>query len=268
MKNPENKNPEQQNKTLGDDVENAEGGRSVKIFILFDMIALILIAVVIAFVVLKKPQKTPEYQYQSNLLADNSQMMEFVNAMIQQEKQKESQKRFDHAVFLGDSLTEGISLYNYAKTGNVVAKKGLSIEKAMKKVNTIAKKKPQCVFIMLGINDLNYASYSMDDVEKNYKKLVKKLHKKLPDTKIYIQSLLPVTDKFQKAHKRLTNKRIDKMNHRLKKLGESCDYAIYLDINSLYRNKKGVLPKSFSSDGYHLKAECYTTWIDYLKSQI
>ena len=83
-----------------------------------------------------------------------------------------------------------------------------------------------------------------------------------------MQSLLPVTAKFEKENKALSNKRIGKLNNRLKKISESYDYTAYVDIHSRYVNKKGCLPAKISSDGYHLTIEAYQKWMDYVKNEV
>jgi lysophospholipase L1-like esterase len=203
---------------------------------------------------------------QPEITGDGVAMMEQIDAIIAKQQAKENQKRFENALFVGDSLTEGLGLYGYVKTKNLVAQKGLSIEQAMKKMKTIVKKNPETIYIMLGINDLNYSVYTLDDIEGNYRKLVKKLHKNLPDSKIYVESLLPVTKAFAKEHKNLSNQRINKLNKRLKALSDEYDYTTYVDIHQLYVNKNGDLPKKISSDGYHLKLDAYSDWVDYLKN--
>lgn len=237
-------------------------------FIAFDIIALFIIILVFTSVFNPKAPETIEISYQQTVLEEQPQMMETIQNIIAEGIAESNKERFQHSVFLGDSLTEGLGIYGYVKTGNVIAQKGLSIERAMKKVNKIAKKKPEYVFVMLGINDLNFSSYSMDDIESNYCKLVEKIHKRLPDTKIYVQSLLPVTDKFQKENKRLSNKRINKLNKRLEKLSKEYKYTKYVDIHKLYVNKKGCLPSRISSDGYHLVMDAYATWTDYIKNEM
>ncbi|MDD5948566.1 MAG: GDSL-type esterase/lipase family protein [Lachnospiraceae bacterium] len=238
------------------------------LFILFDVIALVIIGALLFRTFFPKEPEVVELSYEQPMLVEEPQMMEHIQELIAKGVAEQNKERFQHSVFLGDSLTEGLSIYGYVKTSNVVAQKGLSIERAMKKVNTIAKKKPQYVFVMLGINDLNFATYSMDDIEENYRKLVKKLHRKLPDAKIYVQSLLPVTNSFQKEHKRLSNKRINALNKRLKNLSKDYKYTSYVDIHKLYVNKKGCLSSKISSDGYHLKMDAYQNWVEYVKGEM
>ena len=112
------------------------------------------------------------------------------------------------------------------------------------------------------------ATYTVDDIEANYIKLVEKLHDKMPKAKIYIESLLPVTKNYEKAHKLLSNKRINSLNKRLKKIAGKYDYATYLDVHSEYVTSKGCLSSKISSDGYHLQPDAYERWVKLVKETL
>lgn len=252
----------------GENRENTGKNWFLPFFIAFDIIAVLAIILMFSGVFSSKEEEPYMIRYEQVTITDQPDFLSSVQAIIEEETIKANQERFDESVFLGDSLTEGLGIYGYVKTANVVAERGLNIENATKKIKKIIKKKPSYVFIMLGINDLNNSVYSMDDIEDNYCKLLEKLHEKLPETKIYVQSLLPVTAKFEKENKALSNKRIGKLNNRLKKISESYDYTAYVDVHARYVNKKGCLPAKISSDGYHLTIEAYQKWMDYVKNEV
>lgn len=250
-------------------MENTGRNWFLPFFVAFDVVAVLIIILMFSGVFSAKEEGPYELRYEQATIEDQPEFLVSVQTMIEEETIRANQERFDESVFLGDSLTEGLGLYGYVKTANVVAERGLNIENATtKKMKKITKKKPSYVFIMLGINDLNNSVYSMKDIEANYRKLLEKLHGKLPETKIYVQSLLPVTAKFEKDNKALSNKRINTLNKTLKKISESYDYTVYVDIHSRYVNKKGCLPAKISSDGYHLTIEAYQKWIDYVKNEV
>ena len=253
---------------------NRNGTKKNLFFPIFLAVDVILIVLIVGAIVVrsgKKEEKPAEVTvtFEQTLIApEPDNYMESIEEVIEADILRANQQRFREAVFLGDSLTEGLGLYGYVKTKNLVAKKGLSIEQAQKKIGTITKKKPKYIFVMLGINDMNYSGYTLSDIESNYRTLLEKLHKKLPNTKIYLQSLLPVTSKFAKSHKRLSNERIVKMNKRLKKMSTSYEYTSYVDIHSRYVTKKKCLSSKVSSDGYHLKVNAYAKWVNYIKDEM
>lgn len=247
---------------------NMKKNWSAVLLIIFDIVIVIVLIWMLMGAFSTKEQEPYVLRYEQVTIIEQPDFLPSVQAMIEEETIRANQERFEESVFLGDSLTEGLGIYGYVKTSNVVAERGLNIENATKKLKKITKKSPSYVFIMLGINDLNNAIYSMDDIEDNYRTLIEKLHNKLPETKVYVQSLLPVTAQFEKDNKALSNKRIEKLNKRLKKLSESYDYTAYVDVHARYVNKKGCLPAKISSDGYHLTIEAYQKWLDYVKNEI
>ena len=268
MSSPNNDSIDKLNQTENQEDKKKKGVSFLPFFLAFDFVALVLIVLILSGAFSSKEEEIYEIRYEQVTIMEQPDFMVSVQTLIEEETIRANQERFEESVFLGDSLTEGLGIYGYVKTGNVVAERGLNIENATKRVKKIVKKNPSYVFIMLGINDLNNSAYSMDDIEDNYCKLIEKLHGKLPETKIYVQSLLPVTAKFEKDNKALSNKRIDKHNKRLKKISESYDYTVYVDVHSRYVNKKGCLPAKISSDGYHLTIEAYQKWMDYVKNEM
>lgn len=249
-------------------VDTQKGSLFFPLFIAFDIIAIGLIACYFLGVFTPK-EVEPEYvevHFHQTTIETSDTMLDQLAQVFETERKEACQERFEQAMFLGDSLSEGLGIYGYVKEKNVLAVKGLNLLTAKDYIKKIAKKKPKYVFVMLGINDLNCESFSMDYNEKNYRKLIEKIHKKSPDTKVYVESLLPVTSGFAKEHKQLSNKRIVKFNARLAKLSTEYDYTTYVDLHSLYVNEKGNLPKKISADGYHLLSSAYEPWIEYIKN--
>lgn len=240
----------------------------ISAFIIFDIVAVALIVLLLTPVTEKKESENPVAEVTNVNFQDFGPVTARAKEVIAAEKKQKKKNRYDHSVFVGDSLTEGVGIYGFAKTENVVAKKGLNLTTVQKNIGTIAKRKPECIFLMLGINDLNFQGSSVKGVASSYEKLVKKIHKKCPDAHIYVESLLPVTAKFAKSRPALSNKRIVKLNKRYEKLAEKYDYTTYVDLHSLYVNKKGNLPAKKSPDGYHLYSDSYGPWISHMKEVV
>lgn len=79
---------------------------------------------------------------------------------------------FSKAVFLGDSITEGMSFYEVLDQSHVVAKKGLTVFKAEKYINDITNLAPKNIFILLGNNDLFEETLTSKQFINEYNKLV------------------------------------------------------------------------------------------------
>ena len=230
--------------------EQAKSGMFLPVFLIFDAVALIVIALILLGTFSKKETVQEPYflTYEQAVAEAAPDFQKQIEDLTKKWKKEARQERFNNSVFLGDSLTEGLGIYGYVKTKNVVAQKGININAAAKKVKKIVKQNPS--------------------IEERYRNIIKKIHRNLPEAQIYVESLLPVTSAYENSHKKLTNERINKFNKRLKKLSDDYKYTTYVDIHSLYVNKKGCLPSKISSDGYHLKPEAYEKWLDYVKNKM
>lgn len=171
---------------------------------------------------------------------------------------------FKGALFIGDSITEGISAYGILSDANVFAIKGLTIAKAEKEIDTIANKKPEKIYILLGSNDL---LYGMDSIKftSEYAEFTKLIKDKLPETKIYIQSIFPVSKDVENKKPMLSNSRIDEFNRELKSMAEQQGFN-YINVSDLLKDESGIMKKGYSSDGIHVKYHVYSIWLNCVKN--
>jgi lysophospholipase L1-like esterase len=75
--------------------------------------------------------------------------------------------------------------------------------------------KPKKIFILVGINDLS-ASIPIELIVDNYNQIFSKIRNISPITKVYIQSLLPINNKYYKGI--ATNQTIKNLNAKLKSI--------------------------------------------------
>ena len=180
---------------------------------------------------------------------------------------------FDDAVFVGDSLTEGIKLYDIMSNATVLSYTGLGLDNIYTKevitqedgtsvsvMNALENAAPGKIYIMMGANSIGY---DKNTFSKKYGAIIDSAKQFHPDAIIYIESILPVTttNKYK-----LDNQTIDEYNEVLMKLAEEKE-VYYLDINSSLKNSEGALPTEASpADGMHFGATYYQKWFDYLKT--
>src|SRR6201987_1703550 len=95
-------------------------------------------------------------------------------------------------VFLGNSLTELFNVNEYFADSTLLncGIVGDFSEGLVKRIDNIAKLKPEKLFIEIGINDI-IEKISLNDICANYREVIKKMQAQSPQTKIYIQSNLP-----------------------------------------------------------------------------
>ena len=183
---------------------------------------------------------------------------------------------FDDAVFIGDSRTQGFIIYNGLSNATAYMDKGLKVDTAFTRAdievngvkmsamdalsqNTTFKK----VYVMLGVNELGWA-YSDIFIEK-YGELVDKIKEIKPDAEIYIQSILPVSEKKSNSDKIYNMEKINEYNGLIQKMAEE-KKVYYLNVAEAVADGSGYLPDEASTDGVHLNKEYCAKWLDYLKN--
>lgn len=186
-------------------------------------------------------------------------------------------KDLENALFIGDSYTDGLTLYcgipktrtfcsNNMTTGSILKKKYSFREKTVSVTDAALDLSPKGIFIMLGANDVSQG-FSADTFKENYSELVGKLKGTCPNANIYIQSVIPVSENYSAKNKSgLNNIRIKNYNEALKTLSseKGCEF---LDIGGALSNGTGILPSKSTGDGYHLKSLAYSDWLTFLQNE-
>ena len=81
----------------------------------------------------------------------------------------------------------------------------------------------------------------------------------LPNTKIYVESVLPFNDRLFPIHYLRTNDNILQLNEGIMTLAEKHNLP-YLDITSDFTNENGRLSADLTVDGLHLNNVGYKIW--------
>lgn len=175
-------------------------------------------------------------------------------------KENNYKDAFSHSLFMGDSITEGLSFYHFVNKASVYSKLGLTLQKADKEIKQNGKNPPQDIFLMFGANDLEINGNDQFFLD-NYRNLIQTLKAKWPDAHVYIQSILPIAPHAEKKYNYLNNERIERINRELETLAASDEKITYIKVRSVL---VGVKKDLYEHDGIHLKKEFYTMWLDYL----
>ena len=140
-----------------------------------------------------------------------------------------SSSYFDDALFVGDSITEGIKLYDVMNNATVLASTGVNLDSLYtknaitladgSKVPILEASKnysPGKIYLMMGVNSL------LSDEESfraAYGRVVDTLITQHPDAIVYIQSILPVTAAYEARPNAVAdNAKIDRYNAIIKEL--------------------------------------------------
>ncbi len=163
---------------------------------------------------------------------------------------------FKNSVFIGDSITEGFAFYEILPRESVIAGAGATAGFTYDDIGTLVEKKPDNVFIMLGSCDM---LMPVDDPKELFRndltKLINKIKEDSPDSKIYIQSITPVTQEALAQEPRYQG--IEEYNEVLKELATNLAVN-YVDIGELVKENLSL----YAEDGIHFKKEFYQLWLE------
>lgn len=165
-------------------------------------------------------------------------------------------------VFLGDSITDG-GCWEELFPGLPVKNRGINAddtEGVLKRIETILYRCPAVIFLLIGTNDLNWWSFRHDeDILETYEHILQTCMMISPDTKVFVQSILPRTKKFAKH--------ILFLNEKLQGLAKKYGYE-YIDLFPHFATPDGELKPEFNNDHLHLMSNGYKKWVKILTPYI
>ncbi|HOW21738.1 MAG TPA: GDSL-type esterase/lipase family protein [Tenuifilaceae bacterium] len=160
-------------------------------------------------------------------------------------------------IFLGNSITDQCEWHELFNNMNVKNRGigGDDTDGILERLGDITKSKPNKIFIMIGTNDLAY-SKTINHIVENYRKIIQSIRDSSPETKIYIQSILPTNDEIHTLRK---NSDIMLVNQQLEQISK--EYSLtYIDLFSLFKTDNNKLNPEYSLDGLHLNGKGYMVW--------
>lgn len=174
-------------------------------------------------------------------------------------------------VMLGNSLTENAGDWNLLLGTTNVVNRGISGDDAKGIINRLVQilpQKPKAIFLMCGTNDLSH-KLTPQQVFANCKTVIDSILAGSPETKLYVQSLLPINEGFRRW-KRLVGKTNDipVINDMLKNYCEEKGIAYIPLFHHFTRGNSNVLLRPFSVDGLHLSRAGYSIWASELRGYI
>ena len=193
---------------------------------------------------------------------------------------------FDDCVFIGDSVSLKLKLYN--DKNNAMSKAKFLTSGSLGYGNALWDlDNPEAVFpsyqgenvlledgvvltgaskvyIMLGMNDIGL--YGVDGSFDNMKTLTNRILEKSPNVTIYLQSVTPILSGME--GKTWNNQNINIFNDKLKAYCEENDNFKFVDVASVMKDSNGCLIAEYCSDpdimGIHFTDMACKVWIDYL----
>lgn len=173
----------------------------------------------------------------------------------------------NEVIFLGNSITEGGNWNELFPDINAI-NRGISGDVSdgiLNRMSEITASNPQKIFLLVGTNDLARGK-SVAYISSNIKAIIEEIKKGSPDTKIFLQSVLPynpnVGDRFQ-GHKSKQQLAII-LNKHLKKIARQKGVK-FIDIHKKFKNNNGELMAELTYDGLHLNKSGYLFWKQCIK---
>lgn len=170
-------------------------------------------------------------------------------------------------LFLGNSITE-MGHWRALTQDSTALNRGIGGDVTagvLKRLAEVERWHPRKLFLLIGINDLG-KGVSVDTVAARYGRILAELRRRLPQTRVYVESVLPVNPgvaRFPKAYN--VNAEVLRLNPMLKKLARRYRDA-WVNIHDAFLDKEGLLISRYTLEGLHLNPSGYAHWITYLKA--
>ena len=175
----------------------------------------------------------------------------------------------DDIIFLGNSITDGGEWGELF--GNInVKNRGISgdiCDGILDRLSTITNGHPAKVFLMIGVNDMA-RDFTPDSIAYKVGLIVRRIKTESPETKVYVQSVLPVSDEFGLFSNHGPKWRtVPVINTLLQQVAER-EGVTYIDLFSVFATEEGKMNAAYSNDGLHLTGAGYKVWRDLLLEEV
>lgn len=174
-------------------------------------------------------------------------------------------------VFIGDSHVAYFPITEWFKGKDVLNSgvPGNTTVDVLQRIDSVAEKLPLSIFIQVGVNDILRAqpgTWDINNTLADYKEIIRLIQTGSPQTRIYIQGLMPVNEFYTGERQDSITASIIAMNTELRKIADQ-QHCFYTDLFSVLA-EDNALPMSYSVDGLHLNGEGYTIWYNKIKRQV
>ena len=164
-------------------------------------------------------------------------------------------------IFLGNSITDGAE-WSELFQNHHIKNRGISGDTTWgvyDRLETILKGNPKKIFLLIGINDIGRGKdnqYVIDGIER----IINKIKKEKPRTRIYVQSILPVNPIYGKFNGHTSQwKRIPIINESIQRIAQN-EGITYIDLFAAFVDEEGKMNKDLTNDGLHLLGQGYEIW--------
>lgn len=179
-----------------------------------------------------------------------------------------------NVVMLGDSITDFYDLDKFYGSEMLIVNSGINGNKTEDIINNIRNRvfayNPSKIFLLIGVNDILYDGDDPENVVDQIDEIVMEINNKLPNTKIYIESIYPVNNEWKDNHdnrvkdEKEINSTIIMTNDRIEEYCEANDLK-FIDLYPDLLDDNGVLNHDYTDDGLHPNENGYKVITEILK---
>ena len=159
------------------------------------------------------------------------------------------------SVVVGDSLTEGLTVYGWLSDGQVFSEIGASLIGSGDMFKKAAALHPKNAFFAFGMNDMGNYGKDPSGFIKRYNELLDEFVKDSPKTRIFICSISVPTEGAIRGNRSIGYYK--EYNEALKKMAADRNVT-WVDSTSIFIEH----PELYAGDGIHAQPSYYPYWLD------
>ncbi len=199
--------------------------------------------------------------------SSNSAKTDYHPAYLHKKSQFEILPKSDLGIiFLGDSLTDEGEWTELL--GTKIKKRGIggdTTDRMLNRLNEIVESNPKKIFLMVGINDLINEGRTVEETSEFYKMIMAEFRNKIPNTEVFIQSVLPINNQVTRYWQNTDN--VVKLNSHLINFAKEFKYQ-YIDVYSHLSDSENQLDSQYTFDGVHLNGQGYLVWLEAIQKYV
>jgi lysophospholipase L1-like esterase len=164
-------------------------------------------------------------------------------------------------VLLGDSITAG-GLWNEVLSNRPTRNRGIGGDTTtgvLERLHQVTAGKPAAVFILIGTNDLTHGPKERKTSYEQYADIVKQIRTESPDTRIFLQSVLPRGPEYRLE--------VEAYNAEIRRQADDSG-ATYIDLYPAFLQQDGSMDDRYSNDELHLNGPGYALWQNLLQTHL
>lgn len=178
-------------------------------------------------------------------------------------------KKKNQIILFGDSLVAyfPVKAYNLEETVQNLGIPGDQTLGLLNRLEDVVRLKPKAIIIHVGSNDLVLTESTRVEIANRILSIRQHLQLELPNTPIYVVSILPVLEEHHLTNKNYllwrNNGQIKEVNTILEKQIES---PYYLDLYADLLDDQERLNPELTTDGLHLNEKGYQIYFNHIQS--